>query len=197
MTSASCQTPSASFPGCYLIWPTAPEQSLAVLSLTRLSDWVLFLAQLWGCWVTWGKSFLLGKMGMVLTAALGAHGEMDCEMHWDNGVKYQDQKYLAGGMKQVEEAEDKWMDGDCDRKRPELMNWSFSWLTYPLSRMCMLHPDLLDQVCSSSSSPQKSDSHQLLLGCQAQVCSVLQTSLCRVIPTVIYPIPASCCNGYS
>lgn len=48
VTPASCQTPSASFPGCYLIWPTALEHSLAVLSLTLLSDWVLFLAQLWG-----------------------------------------------------------------------------------------------------------------------------------------------------
>lgn len=86
MTPASCQTPSASFPGCYLIWPTDPEHSLAVLDPTLLSDWVSFLAQLWGCWVTWGKSFLLGKMGVVLTGALGTHRERDCEMQWENGV---------------------------------------------------------------------------------------------------------------
>lgn len=49
------------------------QSSLAVPSLTLLSDWVLFLAQLWGCWVTWGKSFLLGKRGVVLAAALGVH----------------------------------------------------------------------------------------------------------------------------
>lgn len=90
MIPASCQTPSASFPGCYLIWRTALEHSLAVLSLTLLSDWVSFLAQPWGCWVTWGKSFLLGKMGVVLTAALGVQREMDCENHWDNGVRHWD-----------------------------------------------------------------------------------------------------------
>lgn len=70
VSPASCQTPSASFPGSYLIWSTAPEHSLAVLSLTLLSDWVSFLARLWGCWVTWGKSFLLGETRVVFTTAL-------------------------------------------------------------------------------------------------------------------------------
>lgn len=43
--------------------------------------------------------------------------------------------FLAVGIKQCGEAENSGLIGDCDRKSPELVNSSFSQLTYPLSSM--------------------------------------------------------------
>lgn len=62
--------------------------SLSVLSLTLLSDWILLLAQLWGCWVTWGKLFLLAKNGAgAVSANLGVCRMVTAEvMGYDTGT---------------------------------------------------------------------------------------------------------------